>query len=51
MENLPGGVLGIALVVIGVLVAIKAVKTVVKLAMLAVIGIGVYLLFFADHGA
>jgi hypothetical protein len=37
--------LGIALIVIGAFVAIKAIKTVVKLAMVVVIAIGLYLWF------
>jgi hypothetical protein len=36
--------LGLALVAVGIFVAIKAVKSIVKLAMLVVIGIGVYYL-------
>jgi hypothetical protein len=37
--------LGIALIALGVFVAIKAIKTVVKVAMLAVILVGLYLWF------
>ena len=40
--------LGIALIVIGVFVALKAAKTIVKLLMIAVIAGGLYLWFFAD---
>ncbi len=39
---------GIALVVIGVFVAFKAAKTVLKLIMLAVIALGLYLWFGMD---
>jgi len=39
--------LGIALIVIGAFVALKAAKAVIKLAMLAIIVIGVYLWFAA----
>ena len=34
---------GIALIVLGIFVAVKAAKTVVKIVMLVVIGLGVYL--------
>ena len=39
--------LGIALLAVGAFVAIKAVKTIVKLLMLVVIAVGVYLMFLA----
>lgn len=37
--------MGIVLIAVGIFVAIKALKTVVKVAMLAVIGVGLYLWF------
>jgi hypothetical protein len=43
--------LGIALIVIGAFVAFKAVKTVVKVAMLLVVAAGLYLWFGVDGGA
>lgn len=42
---------GIALIVLAVIVAVKAAKTVVKLVMLALIAVGVYLVFMGGSFA
>ena len=41
--------LGIAVIILGVLVALKAIKTVIKLAMIAIIGVGVYLFLYGGN--
>jgi hypothetical protein len=43
--------LGIVLIAVGAFVAFKAVKTVVKVAMLLVVAAGLYLWFGVDAGA